>query len=85
VTTYPSAVAVYDAPTRQWASLAPMHDIASQGDTADEAIANVLEAVREVAEVCAGDGLPMPGPVPWDDFGDFVRGGNGSMVVRVQA
>jgi predicted RNase H-like HicB family nuclease len=80
---YPDAVAVYDQPTGQWASLAPQSDIASQGDTAAEAIANVLEAVREVEEFCREAGYPMPGPVSWADFGEFVQAGSGSMVVSL--
>lgn len=82
MTRYPTAVAIYDETVHQWASLAPMHDIASQGDTAEDAIEMVLDAVRQVEEICREDGYPMPGPISWEDFGEFVRSGNGSVVVR---
>lgn len=50
-----TAMAVFDG--KRWASLCPQLDIASVGDSAEAAVANLIEAVREAIEVAKAEGL----------------------------
>jgi len=71
-----AALAVFDG--ERWASLCPDLDIASVGDTGQEAIANLIAAVREAVEVAQAEGLEPGRETPTDEILAFGRGHQGT-------
>jgi predicted RNase H-like HicB family nuclease len=74
-----TASAVFDG--ERWSALCRELDIASDGDTAAEALANVKNAVREALAVAA-EGSVSPGqPVSDDDLRQFLTSHHGQQPV----
>lgn len=65
-----SALAIYDVSVRSWCSISGEWDIASQADTATEAIQNVYAAVDDIL---AHEGVEGLKPLTWDEKCEFVR------------
>ena len=65
-----STVAVFDG--ERWSALCRELDIASDGETAAEALVNVKNAVREALAVAAERGISPGSPVSRDDLRDFL-------------
>ncbi len=65
-----TAVAVFDG--QRWSALCRELDIASDGDTPEEALVNVKNAVREALMVAAENGISAGEPVSRDDLFDFL-------------
>ena len=74
-----SAVAVFDG--EQWSALCRELDIASDGETAAEALVNVKNAVREALAVAAERGISAGQPVMKDDLRDFLTSNQGQQAV----
>lgn len=77
----PTAVAPHDHYTiiavsdgRQWSALCRELDIASDGDTADEAARNVAAAVQEALQVAAEQHVQAGVPVPDSELVTFMGG-----------
>ena len=70
-----NALAVFDG--QQWASLCPELDIASVGATAEEAIANLVEAVREARAFAGEQHMEAGHPVPPDELRTFILSSHG--------
>jgi predicted RNase H-like HicB family nuclease len=74
-----SAVAVFDS--EGWSALCRELDIASDGETAAEALANLKNAVREALAVAAERGVSAGQPVTNDDLRDFLTSHQGQQPV----
>ncbi len=71
-----TAMAAFDG--TRWASLCPDLDIASVGDTGQEAIDNLIAAVREAVEVARAEGLEPGRETPPDEVLAFGRSHQGT-------
>ncbi len=60
--------------TGGWASLCPELDIASQGESADDALSMLQEGVGEILGLSERDNLPLGPPTPERDLLEFLRG-----------
>lgn len=65
-----TGIAVFDGV--QWASLCREYDIASVGATAQEALVNLQDAVREALTTAAQKHLAAGRPVPDDELRTFM-------------
>ncbi len=74
-----SAVAVFDG--ERWSALCRELDIASDGDTAPEALANVKNAVREALSVASERSVSPGEPVPNDELQAFLTSHVGTQPV----
>lgn len=77
-----TAVAVFDGD--RWSALCRELDIASDGDTAPEALANVKNAVREALAVAAERGVAPGQYVQNDDLRDFMISHQGPAPVTTE-
>ncbi|SRR6266487_932587 len=77
-----SAWAVFDG--ERWSALCRELDIASDGDTAAEALANLKGAVREAAATAAEHGLQPGRPVSNADLREFLLSHRGPAPVTGQ-
>lgn len=76
------AVAVFDG--ERWSALCRELDIASDGETASEAIVNLKNAVREALAVAAERGLQAGRPVSNHDLREFLTSHEGSSPVTAE-
>ena len=67
-----TAIVIFDG--ERWESLCRELDIASEGDTRDQAFWNLRAAVRESLSVAAEKGVAAGQPVSDPDLIDFMRG-----------
>ncbi len=74
-----SAVAVFDG--ERWSALCRELDIASDGESAAEALVNVKNAVREALAVAAERGISAGSAVARDDLRDFLTSHQGNLPV----
>ena len=65
-----TGIAVFDG--SQWASLCLEHDIASCGQTAEEALFNLQDAIKATLKVMEEDGLEMGEPVSEEAIKEFL-------------
>lgn len=65
-----TGLAVFDG--TQWASLCLEHDIASCGQTSEEALFNLRDAIRETLRAVEEDGLELGPPVPEEAVREFL-------------
>jgi len=70
-----SSVAVFDG--SQWAALCRELDIASVGESADEALASLVQAVTEALEYAAERGRLPGSPVPDEALLEFMQSHRG--------
>jgi predicted RNase H-like HicB family nuclease len=64
-------LAIFDG--EQWASLCPELDIASRGDSSDDALDNLISAVQEAQEVAMAQGLVLGSRIPEADLKAFLE------------
>jgi predicted RNase H-like HicB family nuclease len=77
-----TAVAVFDG--ARWSALCRELDIASDGESAMEALANMKNAVREALAVAADHGVRAGQPVADDDLREFLTSHQGRQPVTAQ-